>query len=357
MRRLLFFVAIIFGLSNPKPILDGSLRNLVFAERPSQMDLHSVKTPINVPISHETVEVNKAFPFYNTCDLIGRERRFRLKQDTTLTGSGIVSNGSDKAQVGAFCIDRLDIRSTCQEKSGGASLNRRNYRWPTIAEMYLDVAYSTGDEPDLFGYDLDSRTSFVHAGRDVSIGRISGSAGFPRLPANNKSCDESDDYQYPLRGFVPVWRLLSGAGCFCCGIYLVAGKGRLITGFCLTVGGGLLAIAPWGKVNEQCQQYCGDKGWFHIADNVTQKLLTMPHYCNTLIAIGGACMANVVPIGKPKRSRKPGRPRLPKGQAKGRIVPVRFAPEDIRAVEAAARASNQTVSEWIRSTLNAAISK
>jgi hypothetical protein len=57
---------------------------------------------------------------------------------------------------------------------------------------------------------------------------------------------------------------------------------------------------------------------------------------------------------KPK-ARKPGRPRLPKGQAKGRIVPVRFAAEDIKAVEVAAKANNQTVSEWIRSTLSAAL--
>lgn len=60
---------------------------------------------------------------------------------------------------------------------------------------------------------------------------------------------------------------------------------------------------------------------------------------------------------KAQRARKPGRPRLPRGQAKGKIVPVRFAPEDIRAVEAAAKANKQSVSEWIRSTLNAAISR
>ena len=62
-------------------------------------------------------------------------------------------------------------------------------------------------------------------------------------------------------------------------------------------------------------------------------------------------------MNQPKRLRKPGRPKLPKGQAKGRIVPVRFAPEDIRAVETAAKEQNLTVSEWIRSTLNAAIAK
>jgi hypothetical protein len=54
-------------------------------------------------------------------------------------------------------------------------------------------------------------------------------------------------------------------------------------------------------------------------------------------------------VNQPKRTRKPGRPKLPRGEAKARIVPVRFAPDDIRAVEAAAKADNQTVSEWIRS--------
>jgi len=56
----------------------------------------------------------------------------------------------------------------------------------------------------------------------------------------------------------------------------------------------------------------------------------------------------------PKR-RKVGRPALPKGEAKGQIVPVRFKTEDLRAIEAAAKKENQTVSEWIRSTLNAVI--
>jgi hypothetical protein len=57
----------------------------------------------------------------------------------------------------------------------------------------------------------------------------------------------------------------------------------------------------------------------------------------------------------PKKPRKPGRPKLAKGEAKGRIVPVRFRAEDLKAITAAAKRSNQTVSEWIRSTLHAAI--
>jgi hypothetical protein len=57
------------------------------------------------------------------------------------------------------------------------------------------------------------------------------------------------------------------------------------------------------------------------------------------------------------RNTKPkvGRPKLPKGEAKGRIVPVRFNAPDLKRIEAAARANQKTVSEWIRGTLSAAM--
>jgi hypothetical protein len=55
------------------------------------------------------------------------------------------------------------------------------------------------------------------------------------------------------------------------------------------------------------------------------------------------------------KPKKAGRPMLPKGEAKGAIVPVRFSPESRKRVEAAARAKGQTVSHWIRSTLEAAL--
>jgi hypothetical protein len=59
-----------------------------------------------------------------------------------------------------------------------------------------------------------------------------------------------------------------------------------------------------------------------------------------------------MPQPKPK---KIGRPKLPKGEAKGRIVPIRFNPADLKRIESAARARQQTVSEWIRGTLAAAM--
>ena len=59
-------------------------------------------------------------------------------------------------------------------------------------------------------------------------------------------------------------------------------------------------------------------------------------------------------MAKQTKPKKMGRPRLPKGEAKGRIVPVRFSAEEVKRITAAANASDQKVSEWIRSTLKAA---
>jgi predicted HicB family RNase H-like nuclease len=56
-----------------------------------------------------------------------------------------------------------------------------------------------------------------------------------------------------------------------------------------------------------------------------------------------------------QKPRKVGRPKFPKGEAKGRIVPVRFNADSFRAVSIAAKASKQSISEWIRSTLEAAL--
>jgi hypothetical protein len=59
-----------------------------------------------------------------------------------------------------------------------------------------------------------------------------------------------------------------------------------------------------------------------------------------------------MPQPKPK---KIGRPKLPKGEAKGRIVPIRFNAADIKRIESVARASRKTVSEWIRGAITIAM--
>jgi hypothetical protein len=56
-----------------------------------------------------------------------------------------------------------------------------------------------------------------------------------------------------------------------------------------------------------------------------------------------------------RRSRKPGRPKLPRGRAKGKIVPVRFKADYLRLMNSAADKNKQTLSTWIRGTLKKAL--
>ena len=56
-----------------------------------------------------------------------------------------------------------------------------------------------------------------------------------------------------------------------------------------------------------------------------------------------------------KKARSVGRPKLPKGHAKGKIVPMRLNDADLKLFSKAANASNQNLSEWMRATLRAAV--
>jgi len=60
-------------------------------------------------------------------------------------------------------------------------------------------------------------------------------------------------------------------------------------------------------------------------------------------------------VSRKQKPRKAGRPPLPKGHAKALFLRVRVTPNQMKAYEAKAKAAKQTVSEWIRNTLNAAI--
>lgn len=59
-----------------------------------------------------------------------------------------------------------------------------------------------------------------------------------------------------------------------------------------------------------------------------------------------------MPAPKPKPV---GRPKLPKGHAKSTTLLVRLSAEDRKGVEAAAKRAEQTVSEWLRSTIHGVI--
>jgi uncharacterized protein (DUF1778 family) len=58
---------------------------------------------------------------------------------------------------------------------------------------------------------------------------------------------------------------------------------------------------------------------------------------------------------KQPKPKKPGRPKLPKGEAKGKIVAMRFDAEELKQLDAAAKASKKSRSDWMRSTLFAAL--
>jgi hypothetical protein len=60
-------------------------------------------------------------------------------------------------------------------------------------------------------------------------------------------------------------------------------------------------------------------------------------------------------LNQSKKPSKPGRPPLPKGDAKAVMLRVRVTPDERSAIADLAKASNQTASEWIRGTLSAAI--
>jgi uncharacterized protein (DUF1778 family) len=46
---------------------------------------------------------------------------------------------------------------------------------------------------------------------------------------------------------------------------------------------------------------------------------------------------------------------LPKGDAKAEFLRIRVRPDERKAIESAAKSKKQSASEWIRSTLNAAL--
>jgi uncharacterized protein (DUF1778 family) len=55
------------------------------------------------------------------------------------------------------------------------------------------------------------------------------------------------------------------------------------------------------------------------------------------------------------KPRPVGRPKMPKGVAKAGAIQVRLSADDRKKVDNAAKASKQTVSEWIRSILAIAL--
>jgi hypothetical protein len=58
---------------------------------------------------------------------------------------------------------------------------------------------------------------------------------------------------------------------------------------------------------------------------------------------------------KQPKAKKPGRPPLPKGNAKAGFLRVRMTPDELRMIENKAKASSQTVSQFVRGKLLATV--
>lgn len=56
-----------------------------------------------------------------------------------------------------------------------------------------------------------------------------------------------------------------------------------------------------------------------------------------------------------KKKAKVGRPELPKGEALGKVKPIRFQDAELKSFEKAAKAEGLSFSEWVRKTLKTAI--
>ena len=76
-----------------------------------------------------------------------------------------------------------------------------------------------------------------------------------------------------------------------------------------------------------------------------KRTVTVPH--------DGAITPAIDAVSVDQAKPRVGRPKLSSEAAKGRVVHVRFTPEEIERITASAKANNKTISEWIRSTLNA----
>jgi len=84
-------------------------------------------------------------------------------------------------------------------------------------------------------------------------------------------------------------------------------------------------------------------------------VLHIPPVTSPILAVRAAIVQEFRTVSWQKKTRKAGRPPLPKGDAKVGTLRVRVTPDELRTIKSQAKVKKQSVSEWIRSALNAAI--
>lgn len=155
---------------------------------------------------------------------------------------------------------------------------------------------------DVLTCDIGTRLSGVGANfRGFSSN--TGKEGLPSEYSNSNSSKNHLPPFGPLEGCVPRWRVAIGAISMVGGIIFALrtrSERRFFGGLGIFAGGVFVWTAghkPCKGTNEHYYNESDDPSNFH-ANNVTQKLLTTPYYCNTLIAIGRLAMANILSTDK-----------------------------------------------------------
>ena len=183
------------------------------------------------------------------------------------------------------------VKNFCEKRrlslpfSIGYRLDLNHNPWP------LGVNQGLGIQQGGIGGIFLVRKAIFH-----SLGRTS---RFPRLPANENGCNDSDEYKHPFGGCIPLWRLWCGGLCWLAtlAVFYYYRDRRSISGglLCnvLLMGGGTLIWAT-GKVPCAGGHYCSKhQQSFHSRQSVSQKDLTQLYFCNTV-----SLMANVLSAEK-----------------------------------------------------------
>ena len=228
-----------------------------------------------------------------------------------------------------FCqcaVNRYQHASSAELLYSGRSFSEVHYyrEIPHANPAVINSSYLFNQEPCPLAINHSLRLLFN--GRRLSTNY---------LQRTNRNNDASNSYSRENQGndeggSVPYgcdwregnypYRALFIGGC-CIGGTWIAGIGGGISFSCnrrlvgsLAVLAGLLLISlcafllgydwlwgPWGRSRSLLKEGdCEENNHqdIHSADNVTQKLLTLPYYCNTLICIRRTNMANALPIYK-----------------------------------------------------------
>jgi hypothetical protein len=202
----------------------------------------------------------------------------------------------------------------------------------------------------------------------AAIGGISGilsRTGLFRDGEEGQQNSPSRDSLGPTEHSVPTWQVPCGVVCAFIAIFTMFTMGRWgnrpsveLGAFLLILIAGFLILMGYidGEPNDS-----DDSNNVLPSQNSPQHGEMVPQkHLDPILLLGYSYSSesshqqgdHKVPDAKPK-PKKVGRPALPKGSAKAAMLRIRVTPGELRSIEASARTKKQTVSEWIRSTLEA----